>query len=352
MRNCIFLVAALLALTAAGAERDFNFGEYPTDQTPSNFLSTVSGQGKPGEWKILLDEAPSAMPSRDPNAPAMTHHAVVGQLARYAVDGHFPLLVFKGDTYNDFTFSTRFKIVGGAMAQMAGIVFRYQDEKNYYVLMASILDNRFWFFKIVNGVRSKLIGPQINISPNEWHEMSVQCEGNHINCSFDGKQIIPMITDSSFSGGKIGFWTKSDSVSYFTDAKLTYTPRETQAESLVSDAVEKFPRLENLKIFAVRPGASGPVVVACKNEKDLNQPGGDVERDVIKNGKSYFGKDKKAGTVTVTVPLRDRNGDAIAAVAFTMKSFWGETQDTAALKTQTMLKTMQPRVSSLEDLLQ
>jgi len=352
MRNCIFLAAALLALTALGAERDFNFGEYPTDQTPSNFLSTVSGRGKPGDWKVVLDEAPSAMPARNPNAPAMTRHAVVAQLARYPVDAHFPLLVFKDDTYNDFTFSTRFKIVGGAMAQMAGIAFRYQDEKNYYVLMASVLDSRFWFFKIVNGVRSKLIGPQINLSQNEWHEMSVQCEGNHINCSFDGKQIIPMITDSSFSGGKIGFWTKSDSVSYFTDAKITYMPRETLAESLVSDTVEKFPKLENLKIFAVRPGGSGPAVVACKNDKDLNQPGGKVETDVITNGKSYFSKDRKACTVTVTVPLRDRNGDAIAAAAFTMKSFLGETEDTAALKTQTMLKTMQPRVTSLEDLLQ
>jgi len=353
MRNCILLAAALLALTATAAERDFNFGEYSADQTPSNFLSTVSGRGKPGEWKIVMDEAPSAMPTRNTNAPAMTQHAVVAQLARYPVDEHFPLFVFKDDTYDDFTFTTRFKITGGAVAQMAGIVFRYQDEKNYYVLMASVLDNHFWFFKVVNGVRSeKLIGPQIEISKNQWHEMSVQCEGDHINCSLDGKQVIPMITDSSFSMGKVGFWTKSDSVSYFTDAKVTYTPRETLAQSLVSDTVEKFPKLEAVKIFAVRPGGSGPVVVASENDKDMNRPGGKVESDVINNGRSYFGKDKKAGTVTLTVPLRDRNGDSIAAVAFTMKSFPGETEDTAALKSQTMLKAMQPRVTSLEDLLQ
>ncbi len=343
----------MLALTASGAERDFNFGEYSADQTPSNFLSTVSGRGKPGDWKIVLDQAPSAMPARDTNAPAMTQHAVVAQLARYAVDEHFPLFVFKDDTYNDFTFTTRFKIVGGALAEMAGIVFRYQDEKNYYVLMASVLDKHFWFFKVVNGVRSeKLIGPQIEISKDEWHEMSVQCEGNHINCSLDGKQVIPMMTDSSFSTGKIGFWTKSDSVGYFTDAKVTYTPRETLAQSLVSDTVQKFPKLEAVKIFALRPGSSGPVVIASKNDKDMNQPGGKMESDVIASGRSYFGKDKKAGTITVTVPLRDRNGDAIAAASFTMKPFLGETEDTAALKTQTIVKTIQPRVTSLEDLLQ
>jgi hypothetical protein len=353
MRNCILLAATLLALTSFGVERQINFGDYPLDQTPSNFLSTVSGRGQPGDWKVIEDATPSSMPARNPNAPAITQHAVVAQLARFPVDDHFPMLVLNDDTFNDFTFSTRFKIVGGAVAEMAGIVFRYQDEKNYYVLTASCIDNHFWWFKMVNGVRSdRLIGPAIDIPKNEWREMSVQCEGNHIHCRLDGKEIIPMITDSSFVAGKVGFWTKSDSVSYFTDAKLNYTPRETLGQSLVSDTLNRFPRLENLKIFATRPGGDRPVVIAGKNDKELNQPGGDVERDVIHNGKSYFGKDKKAGTVTLTVPLRDRNGESIAAVVFVMKSFPGETEDTAALKGQSMMKTMQPRVTSLEDLLQ
>ena len=67
-----FLLAALLAWTASGAERVFNFGEYPFDQTPSNFVSAVSGRGDPGDWKVMLDEVPSLMPARDPNAPAVT----------------------------------------------------------------------------------------------------------------------------------------------------------------------------------------------------------------------------------------------------------------------------------------
>jgi hypothetical protein len=346
------LAAACLTTAAFGAERDFNFGEYPVGETPSNFLSTVTGEGQPGSWKIILDETPSAMPARDPKAPAVTERAVLAQLSRSAVDAHFPVLVLNDDTFNDFTFSTRFKIVGGAMAEMAGVVFRYQDEKNYYVLMASALDNRFWFFKIVNGIRSKLIGPPIDIPKNEWHGITVQCEGNHIHCQLDGKEIIPMITDTSFSGGKVGFWTKSDSVSYFADAKLEFTPRETLAQSLVSDTLKKFSKLEDLKIFAVPPGGHEPQVVAGKDEKDIHQPGGDAERDVIHNGKSYFGRNKKRGTVVVTVPLRDRNGEPIAAVVFEMKSFPGEMEDTAALKAQAMMKTMQPRVTSLEDLLQ
>ncbi len=353
MRYCFFLAAALLAWTASGAERVFNFGEYTLDQSPSNFVSTVTGQGKPADWKVILDQAPSAMPARDPNAPAMTQHAVVAQMGGLPVNQYFPMLVFNEDKFEDFTFSTRFKIVGGGLAQMGGIVFRYQDPKNYYVLTASVLDQRFWFFKIVNGVRSdKLIGPQIEIARDQWREMAVQCEGNHIHCLLDGKEIIPMITDSSFVDGKIGFWTKSDSVVYFTDAKVNFTPRETLAQSLVSDSVTEFPKLQGMKIFAIRSGETNTVVVAAKDLKELRQPGGKTELDVIHSGKSYISRDKKAGTVTVTMPLRDRNGDAIAAVAFLMKTFPGEMDDTAALKAKTMMKKMEPRVTSLEDLLQ
>jgi hypothetical protein len=353
MRTCIFLAGTLLALPALAAERNFNFGEYPIDQTPSNFVSSVTGRGEPGQWKTLLDNAPSAMPSRDPNAPALTQHAVLAQTARTAINDHFPLFVLNDDTYGDFKFTTRFKIVGGVLAQMAGVVFRYQDEKNYYVLMASVLDKRFWFFKVVNGQRSeKLIGPKVDVAQDEWRELTVQCEGNHIHCLLDGKEVIPMLTDSSFSSGKIGFWTKSDSVAYFSDAKITYTPRLILAQSLVSDSLEKFSKLADLKIFAIRPGNTNPVVVAAKNDKDLRQPGGSVERDVIASGKSYYGKDKAAGTVTITAPLRDRNGESIAAVAVVMKTFPGETQDTAALRSQSVLKSMEPRVASLEDLLE
>jgi len=347
-----FFATALLAWTASGAERTFNFGEYPFDKTPSNFVSAVTGRGDPGDWKVMLDEAPSLMPARDTNAPAMTQHAVVAQLERVAVDQHFPVLVYNDDKFGDFTFSTRFKIANGSMAQMGGVVFRYQDPKNYYVLVASVLDRHFWFFKIVNGMRSdRLIGPAIDISKNEWHEISVKCDGNHINCLFDGKQIIPMITDDSFSSGKVGFWTKSDSVVYFTDAKVNFTPRETLAQMLVSGTTEEYARVLGMKIFAVRPGDTNATVVAAKDAKDLRQSGGKVEDDVIRNGKSYFGRDKKAGTVTVTAPLRDRNGDSVAEVVFVMKAFPGETEETALVKSQTMIKKLEPRVTSLEDLL-
>src|SRR5215469_10242160 len=109
MRIFNFAVVVLLALPAIAAERNLNFGDYPLDQTPSNFLNAVGGQGKPGDWKVILDDTPSAMPSRNPNAPSLTQHFVVAQLARNAINEHFPMLVLNDDTFGDFKFTTRFK---------------------------------------------------------------------------------------------------------------------------------------------------------------------------------------------------------------------------------------------------
>ena len=341
----------MLALPAGAAERKFDFSDYPFDEKPPGFRSTVAGQGKPGDWKVILDDVPSLMPPLTPQAPSMAKHAVLAQLARDPADEHFPLLIFDGETYGDFTLTTRFKTVGGAVEQMAGIAFRIQDEKNYYLVRASSLGSTFRFYKVVNGERGPLIGPaDITISKRVWHEMAIECDGNHIRCLLDGKELIPMLTDSSFSSGKIGFWTKSDSVSYFADTRVTYTPRQILAQTLVDDALKAYPRLSGLDIYAVRAGGKGPTVVASKNEKEIGQPGGKTEQDVISNGKGYFGRNRSS--VTITLPLRDRNGEPIAAVRVVMKSFLGETQDMAIVRAQPVVKEMQSRVQSLEDLLQ
>ena len=175
--------------------------------------------------------------------------SVLAQLARDGTDEHFPLLVFDDETFGDFTLTTRFKIVSGTVEQMAGIAFRLQDEKNYYYVRASSLGNTFRFLKLVNGERSAPIGPEVAIASGIWHELAIECKGNRIRCLLNGKELIPPLSDNSFSAGKFGFWTKSDSVAYFVDTKLIYTPRESLAQTLVRDFMQKYPRLVGLKIL-------------------------------------------------------------------------------------------------------
>jgi hypothetical protein len=340
----------VIAMDLSAAEIQFNFSQDALNEAPRGFQSLLSGHGKPGEWKIVLEEVSSTNSLSASNAATATKRPVLAQLSTDATDERFPMLVYEGESFGDFTLTTRFKNISGTVEQMAGIAFRIQDENSYYYVRASSLGNTFRFFKIVNGQRSVPIGPEVEIPKGVWHEMAVECKGNSIRCWLNGKELIPTMTDNSFSAGRIGFWTKSDSVSHFVDAKVIYTPRESLARVLVRELMQANPRLVGVRIYAVTGGKSEPRIIASNNEKDLGQPGNKVEQAVIARDATFFGKEQK--NVMVTLPLHDRNGDPVAAVRVTMQSFIGQTEQNAIARALPIIKELEKRFRSARDLLE
>ena len=172
---------------------------------------------------------------------------VLAQLSRDPSDNHYPMLIYEPQVFRDFKITMRIKTVAGEKERMAGIVFRYQNERNFYYCRASSLGKTFRWLKVVDGVRSDPIGPDVEIPSGVWHEMSVECKGTEIICRLNDVAI-PAISDPAFYVGKIGFWTKSDSVSHFGDVRITYTPHITLAQQLVLDTLKTFPRLVMVRI--------------------------------------------------------------------------------------------------------
>lgn len=349
MRNWLSWALTLLVLPAMAAEHKFEFGEVPGGQTPPGFRSALMGKGKPGDWKIILDDVPPTLAPLNPQASSVTKQAVLAQLAQDPTEEHFPMLIYDGDIYGDFKLTTRFKTVKGVMEQMAGIAFRVQNETNYYVVRASSLGNTFKFYKVLNGERGPLVGPDVPITNGVWHELGVECQGNTIRCLLDGKEVVN-VTDkaNALTSGKIGFWTKSDSVSYFAAARITYTPFEPPAQKLVRDLLKRYPRLLDLKVYIPGKDPQSTRIVASGDEKEIGKPGGKTEREVISRAETYYGKEKNS--VSVIMPLRDRNGDAIAAVRVVMKSFPGQTESNAIIRAVPIVKELQAQIQSLEDL--
>src|SRR5439155_24245060 len=217
-----------------GAERYFDFSGAKLNQAPPGFRSTVAGEGKPGDWKVIEDQSRSTTAAPEAKSSVTTRHQVLAQLSQDKTDEHFPMLIYEGETFDDFTLTTRVKTVDGAAEQMAGVAFRIQDERNYFVARVSSLGNSFRVYKVVNGERAPPISKEIAIPKKVWLELTIECNGNEIRCLLNGEQLVPTIkTDNSFLEGKVGFWTKSDSVSYFADTKIVYTPRETLATRVV-----------------------------------------------------------------------------------------------------------------------
>ena len=114
--------------------------------------------------------------------------------------------------------------------------------------------------------------------------------------------------------------------------------------------VKKYPRLLGLQVYVLGNDPKTPRLLASKNTNEVGRVGGKVEPDVIGQGTTYYGKEKDS--VSVVMPLRDRNGDPVAAVRVIMKTFAGQTEQNAYARALPVVREMQGRVGSLQDLVQ
>ncbi|HUD48089.1 MAG TPA: family 16 glycoside hydrolase [Candidatus Baltobacteraceae bacterium] len=358
LKLCLLIVFALAAASVPGEEIDFDLSTVTPGKGPPGFLSLVTGEGNPAPWTVVDEQVPPILAPLSPNARGnVAMRPVLAVQSLNLSRDHFPLLLYTNELFFDFTFVTRFKIAGGIIDPEAGIVFRAQDQSNYYVLRASEQGNLLWY-RVVGGRQYDMlgIGVKIPIPADVWEEMRVECAGSRTRCYLNGKLVIPpskpgsptndlAINDTTFANGKIGFWTRADSKCYFVDAHVQYTPKVAFVQVVVEEAMRKFPSIQSLKIYATRD-AGPPVIIGDPDHAELSEPGTKVEADVIVRGTVYYLKTK--GSVEVTLPLRDRNGDIAAALKVRFKSFPGETEATAVNRATVVKKVIEARIDTLQ----
>ena len=340
MRIFTWLAVCALALSASGAELHFNFGDYEYGATPTNkFHAELGGGGAAPVWKIISAEVPSAFPSLDSNVTMTAHAKVLAQTSEDMTDERYPMFIYDGETFRDFKFSTRFKTVSGITEQMAGLVFNFQNSSNFYVIRVSALGNNIGFYKMVNGEIVSPIKLPLTITNAGWHTLEVDSSGTYVDCQLDGQKALPTITDRSPPVGKLGFWTKSDSITYFASADVDYTPRVAPAQQMVDNVLEKQSLLLGLRIYTLETNATLPHIIASKDKSEVGELGTEAELQAIQDGTVSFGREH--GANYVTMPLHDRNGEYIGAVRVKSKSFLGETQDSAITRATIVRKMVE-----------
>jgi len=347
MRFYLWIFCGLLAVSSGAAEIRFNFGDTEAGRLPPSFEPVLVGEGQPGEWKVMLADVPSGFLAFSNQPVAMNRHGVLAQTSADPTDEHFPMLLYTGEKFRNFKLSTRFKIVSGVVEQMPGFVFRYLNASNYYVVRASALGKNVRFYKVVDGIRSNPLGSSVELAAGEWHTLAVKCEGTQISFWYDDQLVMPPLGDASFSEGLIGFRTKSDTVAYFTDTKVEYTPIIPGAQVMVDKIMAEQTRLLGLRVYTLQTNGVTRVI-AAKDAEEVGMEGTEAELKAIEEGTVSFGQEK--GASVVTMPLSDRNGEYIAAVRFKLKSFFGETQNNALSRARIILKAMQKQATSARDL--
>jgi hypothetical protein len=195
-------------LQASGQQLIYNFDGDPLGQLPASFHSARTGQGSESKWAVMAD----------PTAPSKPN--VVAQTSTDRTDYRFPLLIADGGAFRDLEVSVKFKAVSGRVDQAGGLVFRLKDPNNYYIVRANALEDNYRLYHVVNGRRSQFAGANFKVTSGTWHELRVEAVGNKFICYYDGVKKIEATDDTFKDAGKVGLWTKADSVTSFDDLKV------------------------------------------------------------------------------------------------------------------------------------
>lgn len=209
----LLLVLSVLSSSAAQLET-IRFDHAIPGKLPADWTVAMTHAGAPPRWEVVRDESA-------PNPPN-----VLAQLSRDRTAGRFPLAIWNRVSIQDGELSVAFKPVDGSVDQAAGIVWRYQDPNNYYIVRANALENNVVFYKVENGVRtsvapkglpSRSYGVKHLIPSGRWNNLKVKFARAKIAVFFNQEQLFEA-EDRTFSKpGKVGLWTKADSVTYFDD---------------------------------------------------------------------------------------------------------------------------------------
>ncbi len=348
-----FLILAILftaTVTLSAAAKVFDFNLLTVSSLPPGWKQSVLGGGGPAKWEIVEDDIPSQLERLSPTAPITSFRPVVAQLSTNRTDERFPLLYYDEEIYGDFVLTTRLKMVGGETEQMAGVAFRILDEKNYHVIRLSAKGDSMMFYSFLNGQRQPPVGLTINIESNQWYTLEIHAKGHQFRFLLDGQESMPPLDNPNFRKGKIGYWTKSDSVSHFVDTRIDYTPLIPNAQRLVESAMKRYDRLLGLRILVPGDEPATARILASTDEADIDQNGFKEERLVIDTGEIMYLKNKS--DVTVSLPLRDRNGEPVAAVRITMDTFRGQTQKNAIARAQPIVSLLQSNILDYKDLIE
>lgn len=210
------LLAVGGSATAQGQEERREFQRDPVGGVPSGFSFARTGGGRPGKWTIRVD----------PSAP--DGDRVLAQVDADDTDYRFPIAVADAPVLKDVRAEVRCKQVSGRTDEACGLVFRYLDQDNYYVARANALEDNVRLYRVVRGDRQQLGGWNGKVAGQVWHRLGIEARGDHLRVSFDGQPVIEA-TDGTFRGaGKVGVWTKADSITYFDG--LTVSPAEPGAK--------------------------------------------------------------------------------------------------------------------------
>jgi len=198
MKKMSVTIIAMTIATGTAVAETVNFDGMKTGSPPPGWTATQTGSGA-AKWTVDKD---NSAPSR-PNVLKQSGQAT------------FPVC-FKNDTSIKHGFvEVKLKPIAGKEDQAGGVIWRVQDANNYYISRANALEDNVTIYHTISGKRVAFKNINTKVTSGVWHTLRVDFVGNKFTVTFDGAKVIEATDESFPNAGKVGVWTKADSVTEF-----------------------------------------------------------------------------------------------------------------------------------------
>ena len=193
------LIATVAAGTAAPGET-INFDNAEVGKPPAGWTATKTGKGE-AKWTVEKDDTAPSQPN----------------VLKQSGEATYPVCIKDDTSLKDGFVEVKFKPISGKEDQAGGVIWRAKDSDNYYVARANALEDNVTIYHTIKGKRTEKKRSDMKVSSNDWHTLRVHFKGHHFTVTLDGKKAIEWDDDTFKEAGKVGVWTKADSVTLFDD---------------------------------------------------------------------------------------------------------------------------------------
>ena len=200
MKASLFTMIVTTMATALADAETVNFDDMKAGVPPPGWTATQTGSGT-AKWTV----------DKDNSAPSRSN------VLKQSGQATFPIC-FKNDTnIKDGFVEVKFKPIAGKEDQAGGVIWRLQDANNYYIARANALENNVTIYHTIKGKRIEKKRANMGVASGRWHMLRVDFKDNHFTVAFDGRKAIEWDDETFKNAGKVGVWTKADSVTAFDD---------------------------------------------------------------------------------------------------------------------------------------
>ena len=232
MRIARWLTAPLVALIAVvgslGAQRvvHVDLSHERDNAEPSRFLPMV------GNWVVTTDEDRKVVlvdgrawkRGQPAGGLADKARAIYGARHEEFIDNvkafaYFPIAVAADvPSFENGDISVRFKMIGGTLDRCAGILFDLKPNGDYLAVRFNGTEDNLVLWTFNAGKRSfvKRGSENVPLELGTWHEIKVSVHGTRLEGFLDGKRLLERTLNAPVAG-KVGLWSKTDSMSEFAD---------------------------------------------------------------------------------------------------------------------------------------